>query len=226
MSWFRRGHGQKPDYTALEIQTSASTLPIPIVYGRNKIAGNILWYANFQAVAGGGGKGSGKGGLTRRRRRRPVLYLQGRPDHRRLRRADQRLWHRLQRSVDLFSFPARARQLQRHDAAGRLAISRGDISSERARLPGHRLCLGRRLQPRRRRGDRQPQFRGHRHSRRQRRERRGRRPGAGHLRLSDQRAIWLRLQPGLDQFLGAVRLERRQPADLLQLDRPVASRRP
>ena len=64
MSWFRRGHGQKPDYTALEIQTSASTLPIPIVYGRNKIAGNILWYANFQAVAGGGGKGSGKGSLT------------------------------------------------------------------------------------------------------------------------------------------------------------------
>ena len=64
MSWFRRGHGQKPDYTALEIQTSASTMPIPIVYGRNKIAGNILWYANFQAVAGGGGKGSGKGSLT------------------------------------------------------------------------------------------------------------------------------------------------------------------
>ena len=64
MSWFRRGHGQKPDYTALEIQTSASTMPISIVYGRNKVAGNILWDANFQAVAGGGGKGSGKGSLT------------------------------------------------------------------------------------------------------------------------------------------------------------------
>jgi hypothetical protein len=64
VSWFRRGHAQKPDFTALEIQTSVSTLPIPIVWGRNKIAANVLWYANFHAAPGGGGKGSGgKGGL-------------------------------------------------------------------------------------------------------------------------------------------------------------------
>ncbi len=64
MSWFRRGNGQKPDYTALEIQTSASTMPIPIVYGRTKIAANVLWYGGFRAAPGNGGKGSGgKGGL-------------------------------------------------------------------------------------------------------------------------------------------------------------------
>ena len=64
MSWLRRSSAAKPDFTALEIQTSVSTLPIPIVYGRNKIAANVLWYANFRAGAGQGGKGSGgKGGL-------------------------------------------------------------------------------------------------------------------------------------------------------------------
>jgi hypothetical protein len=64
VSWLRRSSAAKPDFTALEIQTSVSTLPIPIVYGRNKIAANVLWYANFRAGAGQGGKGSGgKGGL-------------------------------------------------------------------------------------------------------------------------------------------------------------------
>jgi hypothetical protein len=54
----------KPDYTALQIQTATSTLPIPIVWGQNRIAPNILWYANFQTVPGGSGKGiGGKGGL-------------------------------------------------------------------------------------------------------------------------------------------------------------------
>ena len=43
---------------------ATSTLPIPIVWGRNKIAGNVLWYANFRAIPGNGGKGAGgKGGL-------------------------------------------------------------------------------------------------------------------------------------------------------------------
>ena len=65
MSWLGRNPNAKPDYTALEIQTAASTLPIPIVYGQNKLAGNIIWYANFRAGPGTGGKGSGgKGGLT------------------------------------------------------------------------------------------------------------------------------------------------------------------
>jgi hypothetical protein len=69
MSWFRRSHQMvKPDYTALQLQTSVSTLPIPIVWGRNKIAANVIWYQNFRAIPssgggkGGGGKGGGKGG--------------------------------------------------------------------------------------------------------------------------------------------------------------------
>ena len=65
MSWLGRSPNAKPDYTALEIQTSTSTLPIPIVWGQNKLAPNILWYANFRAGPGAGGKGTGgKGGLV------------------------------------------------------------------------------------------------------------------------------------------------------------------
>src|SRR5260370_38896484 len=68
MSWFHRKSRVKPDYTALELQTSTSILPIPIVWGRNKIAGNLIWYQNFRASAqrgggkGGGGKGGSRGG--------------------------------------------------------------------------------------------------------------------------------------------------------------------
>ena len=65
MSWLGRSPNAKPDYTALEIQTATSTLPIPIVWGQNKLAPNILWYANFRAGPGAGGKGTGgKGGLV------------------------------------------------------------------------------------------------------------------------------------------------------------------
>src|SRR5271165_3747127 len=66
MSWFRRNNNNtKPDYTALQLQTSVSTLPIPLLWGRNKLAGNVVWYGGFRAVPGssGGGKGGGgKGG--------------------------------------------------------------------------------------------------------------------------------------------------------------------
>ena len=57
MSWFRQKSGQKPDYTGLQLQTSVSTLPIPIIWGRTKAAANVIWYANFQTHGGGGGKG-------------------------------------------------------------------------------------------------------------------------------------------------------------------------
>lgn len=63
MGFLRHHDNAKPEYTALQVQTSTSILPIPIVWGRNKIAPNLLWYANFQAVPGGSGKGvGGKGG--------------------------------------------------------------------------------------------------------------------------------------------------------------------
>jgi hypothetical protein len=63
VSFLRRSNNAKPDYTALQIQTSTSIVPIPIVWGRNKISPNLVWYANFQAVPGSSGKGAGgKGG--------------------------------------------------------------------------------------------------------------------------------------------------------------------
>lgn len=64
MSWLRANRNAKPDYTGLQLQTSASTLPIPIVWGQAKIAANLVWYSNFraQAARGGGKGGGGKGG--------------------------------------------------------------------------------------------------------------------------------------------------------------------
>ncbi len=62
MSWFRQKNSQKPDYTGLQLQTSVNTLPIPIVWGRTKVAANVIWYANFQTH---GSSGGGKGGLFR-----------------------------------------------------------------------------------------------------------------------------------------------------------------
>jgi len=62
MGWFRqkKASGVKPDYTGLQLQTSVSALPIPIVWGKTKAAANVVWYANFQTHGDGGG---GKGGL-------------------------------------------------------------------------------------------------------------------------------------------------------------------
>jgi hypothetical protein len=65
MGFLRRNDNAKPDYTALQLQTSTSTLPIPIVWGQNRISPNLIWYANFQAVPAGSGKGvGGKGGAV------------------------------------------------------------------------------------------------------------------------------------------------------------------
>jgi Putative phage tail protein len=54
-----RQKGIKPDYTGLQVQTSVSALPIPIVWGASKIAPNLLWYGAFATatVHAGGGKG-------------------------------------------------------------------------------------------------------------------------------------------------------------------------
>ena len=56
MSWFRTKN-QKPDYTGLQIGTSVTTLPIPIIWGQAKMSTNVLWYENFQTQGGSGGKG-------------------------------------------------------------------------------------------------------------------------------------------------------------------------
>src|SRR5579862_9092785 len=59
---------QQPAVAGLQIQTSAYGKVIPIVYGTTRIAPNLIWYGDFQAIAhssnptGGGGKGAGGGG--------------------------------------------------------------------------------------------------------------------------------------------------------------------
>ena len=54
----------QPNYTQLNVQTSATGLPIPILYGAQKVSGNLLWYGDFAkhpVGSKGGGKGGGKG---------------------------------------------------------------------------------------------------------------------------------------------------------------------
>lgn len=53
---------------ALSLQSSAYGVTVPLVYGVNRISGNMLWYGDFKAIAhtsssGSGGKGGG-GGVT------------------------------------------------------------------------------------------------------------------------------------------------------------------
>ncbi len=127
MSWLR-GTQAKPDYTALKIQTATSTLPIPIVYGQNKLAANVLWFANFRSGPGSSGKGSGgKGGLTGASSSQDYTYY-----------ADLIMglcegpinsvgWVYKNQSIYL-AVAARTGKLQRHDAAGDLALSRGALS--------------------------------------------------------------------------------------------------
>ena len=64
MGWLLgRKKNQKPDYTGLQLNTAVATLPIPILWGQNKLAGNLVWYNGFTAYqAKNKGKG-GKGGI-------------------------------------------------------------------------------------------------------------------------------------------------------------------
>lgn len=54
----------------IRIQTAAYGKPIPLVYGTTRIASNLFWYDNFQAIphtqsqGGGGGKGGGGSAST------------------------------------------------------------------------------------------------------------------------------------------------------------------
>ena len=51
----------KPDYTGLMLQTAVATLPIPILWGRQKMTGNLIWYNGFTAFQA---KAKGKGGKS------------------------------------------------------------------------------------------------------------------------------------------------------------------
>ncbi len=50
--------------SGLQIQASSYGVPIPIVWGVNRITGNLLWYANFSATPQYSGGGKGGGGST------------------------------------------------------------------------------------------------------------------------------------------------------------------
>lgn len=52
MSFFlgAKGAKVKPQFTGLGVQTSTSSLPVPICLGQNRLAGNIFWQGDFKAV--------------------------------------------------------------------------------------------------------------------------------------------------------------------------------
>jgi len=39
----------KPQYTGIQIQTSTSTLPVPLIWGMNRSGPNLIWYGDFKA---------------------------------------------------------------------------------------------------------------------------------------------------------------------------------
>lgn len=62
-----KANSVKPQYTGLQVQTASSVVPLPIVYGRNAIAPNLIYYSNFQTHAvktKTGGKGASSGTTT------------------------------------------------------------------------------------------------------------------------------------------------------------------
>lgn len=63
-------HTSSPIISSLRLQTATRGRPIPIVYGKTRVAANLIKYADFTAIphttttssGGGGGKGGGGGG--------------------------------------------------------------------------------------------------------------------------------------------------------------------
>ncbi|WP_294538110.1 phage tail protein [uncultured Rhodoblastus sp.] len=65
MGFLRAGNSntQITKYSGLQVQTTSSSVPVPIIYGANILAPNCFWYQNFKAhPQHAGGKGGGKGG--------------------------------------------------------------------------------------------------------------------------------------------------------------------
>lgn len=53
---------QVTEYSGLQVQSTSGAVPVPIVYGRNLLAPNCIWYENFESHPQSSGKGGGKGG--------------------------------------------------------------------------------------------------------------------------------------------------------------------
>lgn len=64
MSLFRHASApvQVPRYTGLQVQTASSALPIPILYGTNRLAPNLIWNGAFRATPQYSRSSGGKGG--------------------------------------------------------------------------------------------------------------------------------------------------------------------
>lgn len=64
MSFFFGGGGKKvkPQYTGLATQTSTSNIPIAIMWGKNRLAPNIIWQGDFKAHKQKQKSGKGGGG--------------------------------------------------------------------------------------------------------------------------------------------------------------------
>jgi hypothetical protein len=60
----KHGGVSAPIIAGLQVSTSTYGLPIPIVWGQNRMQGNLLWYGNFSANAASSGGGKGGGGST------------------------------------------------------------------------------------------------------------------------------------------------------------------
>lgn len=58
----------KPNYSGVQVQTSVLGTTRPVIYGWGKLAGNMLWTADFQTIAHkteeAGGKGGGQAGAS------------------------------------------------------------------------------------------------------------------------------------------------------------------
>lgn len=52
----------KPQYTGLQLQTAAASSALPVCWGRNRIAPNLMWYGDFKTIKKT--QKQGKGGVT------------------------------------------------------------------------------------------------------------------------------------------------------------------
>ena len=125
----------KPDFTGLQVQTSVSTLPVPIVWGQTKVAVNVFFYANFQTSGGGGGKGGlfSQQSSTYTYSADLMMALCEGPIY--------GIGVDLERPVDLHAVRSQPQLFQRQHASDDVGLSGLQLSRPGARLSGNGLCL-------------------------------------------------------------------------------------
>ena len=204
MAWLRSAERRRtPDYTALQLQTSVSTLADSDRLGaapRSRRTSSGTPISRRQQRRQGGGKGGLFGGGAA-----PSVHLYRRPHHGPLRRADRAASASIWKDQAIYTLASSASAIQRHDAADDLAVPRGDLSHKALAYQGTAYVWRGGL-PARRRAPRSAITisRSSGILAGSGRQRHRRRPGAGHPRFPDQSAIWLRLRSGQHQRHDAV----------------------